>query len=73
MKPFRDEFRLFSHLGFTHTTYITVKRKFLIFIIFRLVRYFHFKKRLKIKIGLRYIYERVYNNDVFGKSNTLVV
>ena len=27
---FIEEFRLFSHLGFTYTTYITLKREFLI-------------------------------------------
>lgn len=27
---FIDEFRIFSHLGFTYTTYTTVKREFLI-------------------------------------------
>lgn len=27
---FMDEFRLFSHLGFTYTTYITVKGEYLI-------------------------------------------
>ena len=26
----------------------------------------------KTKIGLRYTYEKVYNNNVFGESNTMV-
>ncbi len=29
-------------------------------------------EKKKTKIGLRYTYERVYNNDVFDKSNTIV-
>lgn len=30
------------------------------------------KRGVKIRIRLRHIYERVYNNDVFGESNTMV-
>lgn len=33
---FMDELCIFSHLGFTYTTYITVKSDFLIIYIFRL-------------------------------------
>lgn len=64
-----DEFCLFSHLGFTYTTYITVKSQFLIISIFRLKKKGggHLENlQNKTRIGLRHTYERVYNNDVFG-------
>ena len=58
------------HLGFTSRLYIYnlyhYQGQELIFYYLDSIFRFTNKKR----IGLRHTYERVYNNDVFGKSNT---
>ena len=67
-----DEFRIVSHIGFTYTTYITVKSEFLLIYYLDILIQKKRKvlKTFKIRIGLRHTYERVYNNDVFGESHT---
>jgi len=63
------ELRIFSHLGYTYTPYIAVKSFFSLFSSFDS----NGGNKLetgKTKAGLRHIYERVYNNDVFVESNT---
>lgn len=66
-----NELRLFSHLGFTYTTYITVKSEFLNFLLLNFYYFLLFILLFNLLFNLYFIYFIFISNFDSKKSKEL--